>query len=247
MHRMRFRTPAGAVRVGEYDPDAEVVAAAGRAFDRASVDVLPPCDPSKVVCVGRNYAAHADERDADVPDRPLLFLKPSTAVAGHGDATPLPPNTRVEHEAELAVVIGTQARNLDAGAAMAAVEGYTVANDVSNRTDQDREQNWVRGKAFDGSCPLGPVVATPDEVPDDATVTLDVNGERRQSGSISQFVFDVPTLLAEITAFVTLRPGDVVLTGTPPGVGELTDGDRVAASVEGVGTLEHTVVREPPA
>lgn len=244
---MRFRTPAGAVRVGEYDPDAEVVAAAGRAFDRASVDVLPPCDPSKVVCVGRNYAAHADERDADVPDRPLLFLKPPTAVAGHGDATPLPPNTRVEHEAELAVVIGTQARNLDAGAAMAAVEGYTVANDVSNRTDQDREQNWVRGKAFDGSCPLGPVVATPDEVPDDATVTLDVNGERRQSGSISQFVFDVPTLLAEITAFVTLRPGDVVLTGTPPGVGELTDGDRVAASVEGVGTLEHTVVREPPA
>ncbi|MCF2165537.1 fumarylacetoacetate hydrolase family protein [Halobacterium salinarum] len=247
MHRMRFRTPAGAVRVGEYDPDAEVVAAAGRAFDRASVDVLPPCDPSKVVCVGRNYAAHADERDADVPDRPLLFLKPPTAVAGHGDATPLPPNTRVEHEAELAVVIGTQARNLDAGAAMAAVEGYTVANDVSNRTDQDREQNWVRGKAFDGSCPLGPVVATPDEVPDDATVTLDVNGERRQSGSISQFVFDVPTLLAEITAFVTLQPGDVVLTGTPPGVGELTDGDRVAASVEGVGTLEHTVVREPPA
>lgn len=244
---MRFRTPAGAVRVGEYDPDAEVVAAAGRAFDRASVDVLPPCDPSKVVCVGRNYAAHADERDADVPDRPLLFLKPPTAVAGHGDATPLPPNTRVEHEAELAVVIGTQARNLDAGAAMAAVEGYTVANDVSNRTDQDREQNWVRGKAFDGSCPLGPVVATPDEVPDDATVTLDVNGERRQSGSISQFVFDVPTLLAEITAFVTLQPGDVVLTGTPPGVGELTDGDRVAASVEGVGTLEHTVVREPPA
>ncbi|MDL0136587.1 fumarylacetoacetate hydrolase family protein [Halobacterium salinarum] len=247
MHRMRFRTPAGAVRVGEYDPDAEVVAAAGRAFDRASVDVLPPCDPSKVVCVGRNYAAHADERDADVPDRPLLFLKPPTAVAGHGDATPLPPNTRVEHEAELAVVIGTQARNLNAGAAMAAVEGYTVANDVSNRTDQDREQNWVRGKAFDGSCPLGPVVATPDEVPDDATVTLEVNGERRQSGSISQFVFDVPTLLAEITAFVTLQPGDVVLTGTPPGVGELTDGDRVAASVEGVGTLEHTVVREPPA
>ncbi|QRY25575.1 fumarylacetoacetate hydrolase family protein [Halobacterium sp. BOL4-2] len=247
MHRMRFRTPAGAVRVGEYDPDAEVVAAAGRAFDRANVDVLPPCDPSKVVCVGRNYAAHADERDADVPDRPLLFLKPPTTVAGHSDATPLPPNTRVEHEAELAVVIGTQARNLDAGAAMAAVEGYTVANDVSNRTDQDREQNWVRGKAFDGSCPLGPVVATPDEVPDDATVTLDVNGERRQSGSISQFVFDVPTLLAEITAFVTLQPGDVVLTGTPPGVGELTDGDRVAASVEGVGTLEHTVVREPPA
>lgn len=241
---MRFRDPAGAVRTGEYDETDGTVTAAGRTYDTGDVAVLPPCEPTKVVCVGRNYAKHADERDEDVPDRPLLFLKPPNAVAGHGDTTPLPADRCVEHEAELAVVVGEQVRNLDESEAMDAVAGYTVANDVSNRTDQDAEQNWVRGKAFDGSCPLGPVLATPDEVPDDAGVELRVNGELRQSSSIEHFVFDVPELLAEITEFVTLEPGDVVLTGTPAGVGELTDGDHVAVEVEGVGTLEHDVARE---
>jgi 2-keto-4-pentenoate hydratase/2-oxohepta-3-ene-1,7-dioic acid hydratase in catechol pathway len=243
MHQLRFRDPAGAVRTGEYDEATECVAAAGRTYDADDVDVLPPCEPTKIVCVGRNYAKHADERDEAVPDRPLLFLKPPNAVAGHGDTTPLPADRYVEHEAELAVVVGEQARNLDEGEAMRAVAGYTVANDVSNRTDQDREQNWVRGKAFDGSCPLGPVLATPEELPDDAAIELRVNGETRQSSSIEHFVFDVPELLAEITEFVTLEPGDVVLTGTPAGVDELTDGDHVAVSVEGVGTLEHDVER----
>jgi 2-keto-4-pentenoate hydratase/2-oxohepta-3-ene-1,7-dioic acid hydratase in catechol pathway len=243
MHQMRFRDPAGAVRTGEYDEAADTVSAAGRTYDTDEVDVLPPCEPTKVVCVGRNYVKHADERDEEVPDRPLLFLKPPNAVAGHGDTTPLPADNYVEHEAELAVVIGEQARNLDEAGALDAVAGYTAANDVSNRTDQDREQNWVRGKAFDGACPLGPVLATPEEVPDDAAVELRVNGETRQSSSIEHFVFGVPELLAEITEFVTLEPGDVVLTGTPEGVDELTDGDSVEVEVEGVGTLEHTVER----
>jgi len=244
MHQLRFRDPAGAVRTGEYDGNDGTVTAAGRTYDTGNVDVLPPCEPSKVVCVGRNYAKHADERDEDVPDRPLLFLKPPNAVAAHGDTTPLPADRYVEHEAELAVVVGEQARNLDEGDAMEVVAGYTAADDVSNRTDQDEEQNWVRGKAFDGACPLGPVLATPDEVPDDAAVELRVNGELRQSSSIEHFVFGVPELLAEITELVTLEPGDVVLTGTPEGVGELTDGDRVEVTVEGVGTLEHDVARE---
>jgi len=243
MHQMRFRDPAGAVRTGEYDAATDTVSAGGRTYDTDDVDVLPPCEPSKVVCVGRNYVKHADERDEEVPDRPLLFLKPPNAVAGHGDTTPLPADRYVEHEAEFAVVVGEQARNLDEADALDAVAGYTVANDVSNRTDQDEEQNWVRGKAFDGACPLGPVLATPEEVPDDAAVELRVNGETRQSSSIEHFVFDVPELLAEITELVTLEPGDVVLTGTPEGVGELTDGDRVEVTVEGVGTLEHTVER----
>jgi 2-keto-4-pentenoate hydratase/2-oxohepta-3-ene-1,7-dioic acid hydratase in catechol pathway len=242
MHEMRFRDPAGAVRVGEYDDGT--VTAAGREFDASDVDVLPPCEPSKVVCVGRNYAKHADERGESVPDRPLLFLKPPNAVAGHGDTTPLPADKHVEHEAELAVIVGEQARNLSEDDAMAAVRGFTCANDVSNRTDQDREKNWVRGKAFDGSCPLGPVVASPDELPDDAGIELRVNGETRQSSSIEHFVFDVPELLAAITEFVTLEPGDVVLTGTPEGVGKLTDGDRVAVEIEGVGTLAHSVERQ---
>jgi len=244
MHEMRFRDPAGAVRTGEYDETADTVSAAGRTYDTEDVDVLPPCEPSKVVCVGRNYVKHADERDEEVPDRPLLFLKPPNAVAGHGDTTMLPADRYVEHEAELAVVIGEQARNLDETEALDYAAGYTVANDVSNRTDQDREQNWVRGKAFDGACPLGPVLATPEELPDDAAIELRVNGEVRQSSSIEHFVFDVPQLLAEITEFVTLEPGDVVLTGTPAGVGQLTDGDRVSVEVEGVGTLEHTVERQ---
>jgi 2-keto-4-pentenoate hydratase/2-oxohepta-3-ene-1,7-dioic acid hydratase in catechol pathway len=241
MHEMRFRDPAGAVRVGEYEDGT--VTAAGCEFDASDVDVLPPCEPSKVVCVGRNYAKHADERGEDVPDRPLLFLKPPNAVAGHGDTTPLPAGKQVEHEAELAVVVGEQARNLDESEAMDAVRGFTCANDVSNRTDQDREKNWVRGKAFDGSCPLGPVVASPDELPDDASIELRVNGEVRQSSSIEHFVFGVAELLAAITEFVTLEPGDVVLTGTPEGVGELTDGDRVEVEIEGVGTLSHSVER----
>jgi 2-keto-4-pentenoate hydratase/2-oxohepta-3-ene-1,7-dioic acid hydratase in catechol pathway len=174
----------------------------------------------------------------------MLFLKPPNALAGHGDAVTLPAGKdRVEHEAELAVVIGEQCRNVAVEDAPDVVAGYACADDVSNRDDQRREQNWVRGKAFDGSCPLGPVLATPDEVPDDADVELRVNGETRQRSSIEHFVFTVPELIAEITEYVTLERGDVIVTGTPEGVAELEDGDRVEVEIEGVGTLEHGVER----
>ncbi len=220
--------------------------AAGREYDLANPDVtlLPPCEPEKIVCVGRNYAAHAAERDADVPDRPLLFLKPPNAVAAPETTTPLPAGKTVEHEAELAVVIGRQARNVDAADAADYLAGFTCLDDVSNRDDQDREQNWVRGKAFDGAAPLGPCVAEPEHVPADASVELRLNGEPVQSGARDQFVFDVPDLLAEVTSYLTLEPGDVIATGTPAGVGPLSDGDHVAVTVEGVGTLEHDVARE---
>jgi 2-keto-4-pentenoate hydratase/2-oxohepta-3-ene-1,7-dioic acid hydratase in catechol pathway len=243
MHRVRFRDPAGTVRHGEWT-DGEI-RYGDRSFDRDEVDVLPPCEPTKLVCVGRNYAKHADERGEEVPDRPLLFLKPPNTLSGHGDTVTLPAGKeQVEHEAELTVVIGEQARNVPAADAMDYVAGFTCANDVSNRDDQDREQNWVRGKAFDNAAPLGPVVATPDEVPDDAVVELRVNGETRQEGSREQFIFDIPELIEEITTYLTLEPGDVILTGTPAGVGPLEDGDRVEVEVEGVGTLEHDVRRE---
>ncbi len=239
---MRFRDPAGAVRRGEYEDGT--VSFGGRTYDVDDVDVLPPCEPSKVVCVGRNYAAHAAERDEEVPDRPLLFLKPPSAVAGHGDTVTAPAGKdRIEHEAELGVVVGEQCRHVEAADALDVVAGYTCADDVSNRDDQSREQNWVRGKAFDGAAPLGPVLATPEEVPGDARVELRVNGETRQSSTVERFIFDVPTLIAEITAYLTLEPGDVILTGTPEGVGPLADGDRVEVEVEGVGTLEHGVER----
>ncbi|WP_135806550.1 fumarylacetoacetate hydrolase family protein [Halorussus marinus] len=243
MRKVRFRDPAGSVRTGERTDDG--VAFGSRTYDESEVEILPPCEPSKIVCVGLNYHDHADERGKDVPDRPLLFLKPPSALSGHGDTVSLPDGKeRVDHEAELAVVVGEQARNVDADEAMSYVEGFTCMNDVSNRDDQDREQNWVRGKAFDNSAPLGPVLATPDEVPDDASVELRVNGETRQSSSRAEFIWSVPELLEEITTYLTLEPGDVVSTGTPAGVAPLSDGDEVEVEVEGVGTLRHGVRSE---
>jgi 2-keto-4-pentenoate hydratase/2-oxohepta-3-ene-1,7-dioic acid hydratase in catechol pathway len=240
MKQVRFRDPAGAVRTGEWHGDA--VSFAGDRYDLDEVDVLPPTDPEKIVCIGRNYADHAAETDSEVPDRPLLFLKPPNAVAGHGD-TIVPPagKDRIDYEAELAVVIGEQSRHVPAAEAMDVVAGFTCLNDVSNRDDQRREQNWVRGKAFDGAAPMGPVLASPDEVPEDATIELRVDGRVRQEGVRADMVFSVPELIAEITAYVTLEPGDVIATGTPAGVGPLEDGDHVAIEFEGIGTLEHDV------
>ena len=240
MRHVRFRDPAGAVRTGEWLDDG--VAFADDEYDLSEVDVLPPCEPSKLVCIGRNYADHAAEMDSDIPDRPMLFLKGPNTVASHGSTVTLPAGKdRVDHEAELGVVIGSQARNVPEEAAMDHVAGFTCVNDLSNRDDQREEQNWVRGKAFDGAAPIGPVVADPEDVPDDARVQARVNGEVRQDGSRSQLIFSIPELVEEITSYLTLEPGDVISTGTPEGVGPLSDGDRVEIEVEGVGTLEHDV------
>jgi 2-keto-4-pentenoate hydratase/2-oxohepta-3-ene-1,7-dioic acid hydratase in catechol pathway len=240
MQRVRFRDPAGSVRTGEWTDEG--VAFAGTTYAFAEVDVLPPCEPTKLVCIGRNYAKHAAEFDSDVPDRPMLFLKGPNAVAGHGDRVTLPSGKeRLDHEAELAVVVGEQCRNVDAADAMDVVAGYTAANDLSNRDDQREEQNWVRGKAFDNASPLGPTLASPDEVPDDASIELRVNGETRQSSSIDHLAFGVAELIAEITEYLTLEPGDVILTGTPEGVSPLSDGDVIEIDVEGIPTLRHWV------
>lgn len=240
MQYVRFRDPAGSVRSGEWTDDG--VAFAGETYDHDAVEILPPSEPTKLVCIGRNYAAHAEEFDNEVPERPLLFLKGPNTLAGHGDTVTLPGGKeRIDHEAELAVVVAEQARNVSEADAMDYVAGYTVANDLSNRDDQWEEQNWVRGKAFDNAAPIGPTLATPDEVPEDATIELRVNGETRQSSSIDNLWFGVPELIAEITTYLTLEPGDVVLTGTPEGVGPLEDGDEIEIDVEGIPTLRHGV------
>ncbi|MCU4925141.1 fumarylacetoacetate hydrolase family protein [Halobacteria archaeon AArc-dxtr1] len=242
MKQIRFRDPAGAVRQGTLDGGVVRFGDEEYAFDGDEIDVLPPCEPSKIVCVGRNYAEHAAEMGDDVPDRPLLFLKPPNAVAGHGDTVTAPAGKdRIDYEAELAVVIGEQCRDVDEADAMDIVAGFTCLNDISNRDDQEEEQNWIRGKAFDGSAPLGPVLATPDEVPDDASVRTLLNGEIKQDGSLTQLIFPIPELIAEITTYLTLEPGDVIATGTPEGVGPIGDGDTVEIEVEGVGTLSNTV------
>ncbi|WP_336344429.1 fumarylacetoacetate hydrolase family protein [Halalkalicoccus ordinarius] len=241
MHRVRFRDPAGSVRRGEWMDGA--ITFADRRYDPEEVDVLAPSEPTKIVCIGRNYAAHAEERDEELPDRPLLFLKPPNAVAGHGDTVTLPADRYVEHEAELGVVIGEQCRNVSEDDAEAVIAGYTCFDDLSNRDDQDEEQNWIRGKAFDNAAPMGPVLATPDEVPDDARIRLRVDGETRQDSSLEHLIFSIPELVAEITRYMTLEPGDVIATGTPEGVGPVDDGSTVEVEIEGVGTLEHDVRR----
>ena len=258
VRRVRFRDPAGTNRTGEWLADDDGDAADGdsggdddeaarvrfgdRTYSVGEVDVLAPCQPTKIVCVGRNYADHAAERDAEVPDRPLLFLKGSNAVATQDSTVRLPAGKeRIDHEAELGVVIDEECRGMSEADAMDVVRGFTCGNDLSNRDDQEREQNWVRGKAFDNAAPLGPVCATPEEVPADASIRLSVNGERRQEASRSDLFFDVPALIAEITTHLTLEPGDVILTGTPEGVGPLADGDEIEIDIEGIGTLRHSV------
>ena len=251
MRQIRFRDPDGDARYGELTDDDTIRADPKRdgrvtdvieAFDADDVDVLPPCDPSKIVCVGLNYADHADEQGMEVPDRPLLFLKTPNTVASHGSTIELPSGKEeIEHEAELGVVIGERCRNVDAADAEDVIAGFTCVNDVSNRDDQRVETNWVRGKSFDDAAPIGPAIASPEDVPDDAAVRCRVNGELRQDSSRSQFIFSVPELIEEITAYMTLEDGDVISTGTPEGVGPLADGDTVEIEVEGVGTLRNQV------
>ena len=213
----------------------------GEAVALEDVHLLAPVLPSKVVCVGRNYAAHAAEFGMEVPEEPLLFLKPSTAVIGPNDPIRLlPVSRRIDYEGELAVVIGRLARDVLAEDAFKYILGYTCANDVTLRDLQKTDGQWARAKGFDGSCPLGPWIET-DLDPNEATVRTRLNGEVRQQGSTSEMAFGVATLIEYITAFMTLLPGDALLTGTPEGVGPLSAGDVVEVEVEGVGTLRNEV------
>lgn len=239
MH-VRFRDPAGSVRTGTWTDEG--VAFGGEVYTEEAVEILSPTEPSKIVCVGLNYADHAEESGADVPDRPLLFFKTPNAVSAHGDTVTLPAGKdRIEFEAELGVVIDEQCRRVEADEAMDVVAGFTAVNDLSNRDDQRVEQNWVRGKSFDNAAPMGPAIAPPSSVPEDASVELRLNGETRQASSREHLVFSVPDLIAEITTYLTLEPGDVIATGTPAGVGPLSDGDTVEVDIEGVPTLRHDV------
>jgi 2-keto-4-pentenoate hydratase/2-oxohepta-3-ene-1,7-dioic acid hydratase in catechol pathway len=213
----------------------------GETVELGDVLLLAPVLPSKLVCVGKNYAAHAAEFGMQVPEEPLLFLKPSTAVVGPGDPIRLLPiSRRIDFEGELAVVIGRLARGVRAEDAYKYILGYTCANDVTLRDLQKADDQWARAKGFDGSAPIGPWIET-DLDPNDVIVRTRLNGEIRQQASTSDMVFGVATLIEYITFFMTLLPGDILLTGTPEGVGALTDGDVVEVEVEGVGVLRNEV------
>ncbi|TQJ20822.1 2-keto-4-pentenoate hydratase/2-oxohepta-3-ene-1,7-dioic acid hydratase in catechol pathway [Micromonospora sp. A202] len=220
----------------------------GARWALSDVRLLSPILPSKVVCVGRNYADHAAELGNDVPKEPLLFLKPSTSVIGPRDAIRLPIfSKQVEHEAELAVVIGAPgARRADRAAAERAIFGYTCANDVTARDLQRSDGQWTRAKGFDSFCPIGPWITTGLDV-SDVEIRCEVGRnpeemEVRQLGRTKDMVFDVAGLVSYISHVMTLLPGDVVLTGTPAGVSPLVEGDTVTVRIEGIGELTNPVV-----
>ncbi|MCZ7376385.1 fumarylacetoacetate hydrolase family protein [Micromonospora sp. WMMC250] len=220
----------------------------GARWALSDVRLLSPILPSKVVCVGRNYADHAAELGNEVPKEPLLFLKPSTSVIGPRDAIRLPIfSKQVEHEAELAVVIGAPgARRADRAAAERAIFGYTCANDVTARDLQRSDGQWTRAKGFDSFCPIGPWITTGLDV-SDLEIRCEVGRnpeemEVRQLGRTKDMVFDVPGLVSYISHVMTLLPGDVVLTGTPAGVSPLVEGDTVSVRIEGIGELTNPVV-----
>lgn len=205
------------------------------------VHLLAPVLPGKIIAVGRNYADHAREHEVDVPEIPLLFLKPPSSVIGPGDNIILPQQSQqVEHEGELAVVIAKKGRWIQPEKAQNFILGYTIANDVTARDLQRSDGQWTRAKGFDTFCPLGPWIET-DFNPSDALITCRVNGEMRQMGATRDMAFSVVQLVCFISTVMTLEPGDVILTGTPAGVGPLQEGDMVDVDIEGIGVLSNPV------
>ena len=201
--------------------------------------------PSKIICVGRNYAAHAEELGNKIPEQPLLFFKPPSSLVGDGDAIQLPSaSQQVEHEGEIGVVMGKALRRADKAATLDAVAGMTCVNDVTARDLQRTDGQWTRAKGFDTFCPMGPRLVPLADLPplDELEVICRVNGEERQHGYVRQMAFDIPTILAYISEIMTLEPGDLVATGTPSGVGPLHPGDRVEVEVPGVGVLSNPVL-----
>jgi 2-keto-4-pentenoate hydratase/2-oxohepta-3-ene-1,7-dioic acid hydratase in catechol pathway len=213
-------------------------------LDLKQVKLHSPVVPGKIIAVGRNYVEHAKERGVDVPEIPLIFLKPPSSVIGPKHKIVLPPQSKqVDHEAELAVIIGKVGRWVPAERAMDYVFGYTAANDVTARDLQKLDGQWTRGKGFDTFCPLGPWIETEVD-PADLLVQCRVNGEMRQMGSTRELVFPVQQLVAFISSVMTLNPGDVILTGTPAGIGPLNAGDVVEVEVEGIGVLQNPVAAQ---
>lgn len=210
-------------------------------IDLEEVQLLSPVNPSKIICIGRNYVAHAQERQSEVPEVPLLFLKPPSSIIGTGETIILPPQSQhVEHEAELVIVIGKDGRWIPPDDALNYVMGYTIGNDVTARDLQRRDGQWTRGKGFDTFCPIGPWIETEFD-PADAMITCHVNGEMRQMASTRDMVFSVHQLIAYASSVMTLKTGDILFTGTPAGVSPLEPGDSVEVTIEGIGKLRNVV------
>ncbi|MGA2600695.1 MAG: fumarylacetoacetate hydrolase family protein [Bryobacteraceae bacterium] len=206
--------------------------------------LLPPCAPSKIVCVGRNYPEHARELGNEPPKEPLIFLKPPSSLIASGDSIVYPAlSERVDFEGELGVIIGKRARHVKTADAASYVLGYTCVNDVTARDLQKKDGQWTRGKGFDTFCAVGPSM-TPREDVDEATLTVRtyVDGEKKQEAPVSEMMFSVDAIISYVSEFMTLEPGDLIATGTPPGVGPLRPGSQVRVEIDGVGVLENAVI-----
>jgi 2-keto-4-pentenoate hydratase/2-oxohepta-3-ene-1,7-dioic acid hydratase in catechol pathway len=216
----------------------------GRSWPLADVRLLAPILASKVVCMGKNYAAHAAEMGGVAPEDPVIFLKPNTAIIGPNVAIQLPADANpVHHEGELAVVIGRPCKDVPASRAAENILGYTIANDVSARDQQQKDGQWTRAKGHDTFCPVGPWIDTTID-PSDLDLRTEVNGVVRQHSRTSLMIHDVGAIIEWVSAVMTLLPGDLILTGTPEGVGPIEDGDVVSITIEGIGTLSNPVVRK---
>ena len=213
-------------------------------FELSELEILPPVTPSKIVCIGLNYRDHAAELNMEVPDGPIIFIKPASTVIGYGDSIVYPASSeQVDYEAELAIVIGKKCKNVGAENALDVIAGYTCLNDVTARDLQSLDGQWTRSKSFDTFAPIGPFIASTDELdPANARVMCRVNGEVRQDSSTSNLIFDVPYLIEFISGIMTLEEGDLIATGTPPGVGELHRDDVVEVEIENIGILKNEVV-----
>jgi len=213
----------------------------GRRWQMSDVRLVAPILPPKVIAVGRNYAAHAAESGSEVPEQPVIFMKPSTSVLSPDMPIKLPPSSaRVDYEGELAVVIGQPIRNVPASKANAVIRGYTIANDVTARDQQRSDGQWTRAKGYDTFCPMGPWIET-DLDPTDLQIKTTVDGDVKQNARTSALVHKIPDLIAFVSEVMTLLPGDMILTGTPEGVGPIGAGEEVSVTVDGIGTLTNPV------
>jgi 2-keto-4-pentenoate hydratase/2-oxohepta-3-ene-1,7-dioic acid hydratase in catechol pathway len=212
----------------------------------AGARLLPPCSPTKIVCVGRNYPEHAKELGNPVPAEPIIFLKPPSALIASGDAIVYPKaSERLDYEGELGVVIGKRARNVQASDALDYILGYTCVNEVTARDLQKKDGQWTRGKGFDTFCPVGPCIVPREEADlKSLRVRTFVDGQKKQDGPVTDMLFSVDRLIAYITSFMTLEPGDLVATGTPPGVGPVQPGSKIQIDIPGIGVLENPVIAE---
>ena len=231
-----------AILVLRGDPIYSGIVPAEKSLKLSDVKLLAPVIPrSKVVCIGKNYADHAAEMESEVPSEPIIFIKPNTSVIGPNEVIIWPRmSDRVDYEAELAIVIGRICKEVPASKAKDVIYGYTLANDVTARDLQKRDGQWRRAKGFDTFCPLGPWIET-EFVPGDQKITSTLNGEVKQSSMLSEMIFKVPQIVEFVTNVMTLLPGDVILTGTPAGIGPMPAGASISVSIEGLGTLTNKV------